>query len=269
MLRKIDRILISVINLPAAVQHYRDRLKLDLVREDKRLAVFRLSDGGELVLHDDPDLPAEAAYFLVDDVRDLYRRRRELKLAFAGPPQQVSKGFRATIKDAFGVVMNVIDRTADAPASTTSIEDARPVGGLFAGVTPRVSVKRDRLIAIYEKINRTADDLPYTPHFESLFEQYVAHLPEPKPDRAEVWRHLLTIRKSGKLPKVGEARSKPPSIDAESRESLRTLIGKDLGRRDRLPYSPRFDEIADSFNKTQPRPMSPHHIWRLVATLAK
>lgn len=274
MLRQIDRILVRVVNLPAAVQHYRDTLGLELRRQEKRLAVFRLADGEtELVLHDDPDLPNEATYYLVEDVRDLYRRRRELKLTFAGPPQQVTRGYRATVKDAFGVVMNLIDRSlaggGGGGAASTGVEDARPAAGLFAGVTPRVGVRRQRLVEIYVRINRTADDLPYTPHFESLYEQYAADLPEPKPDRAEVWRHLLTVRKAGKLPKVGEARSRPPTIDPEQRERLRQFVAEDLGRRDRLPYTSRFEQIADRFNATLPRPMSPHHVWRLVATLAK
>ena len=36
-----------------------------------------------------------------------------------------------------------------------------------------------------------------------------------------------------------------------------------------LPYSERFDKLVDDFNKTQQRPLSPHLVWRLVATLAK
>ena len=52
----------------------------DADRQDARVASFRLSDDdSELVLHNDPDLPAEATYYLVDDVRDLYRRREALK----------------------------------------------------------------------------------------------------------------------------------------------------------------------------------------------
>lgn len=272
MLKRVDRILLRVVNLPAAVAHHRDVMKLTLVRQERRLAIFRLDDAEtELVLHDDPDLPTEATYFLVDDVRDLYNRRGELKWVFVGPPQRVSRGFRAAAKDAFGIVRYLIDRSGDRPGSATeSPEDARPApGGLFPGVPARVPVRRDRLIAIYEKINRTADDLPYTPHFEGLYEQYIAGLPEPHPDRSEVWRHLLTIRKSGTLPKVGEARSKPPAITPEDRAFLRGLVAGDLGRRDRLPYTPRFDDIVERFNATQRRPMAPHHVWRIVATLAK
>ena len=102
MLRKIDRVILRVANLPAAVAYYRDVMGLTVVREEARLASLKLpGDGTELVLHTDPDLPGEAVYYLVDDVRELYRRRKELKLRFASPPTQVSRGFRATVKDPF------------------------------------------------------------------------------------------------------------------------------------------------------------------------
>ena len=47
------------------------------------------------------------------------------------------------------------------------------------------------------------------------------------------------------------------------------MLGDDIGKRDRLPYTAQFDRLVDEFNKTQARPLSPHLVWRLVATLAK
>lgn len=272
MLRKVDRILLRVPGLQSAVKYYRDVLGLKLIREEASIASFRFDEGdAELVLHTDPDLPAEAVYYLVDDVRDLYKRREELHLKFSGPPAQVSRGYRATVKDPFGTVLLVLDRSTAQGASRAAIEDAKGAGsgGLFAGVPQRVSVKRNALIAMYEKIGRTADDLPYTPHFETLYSGYAAQHGDPKPTRAEAWRHLLNLRKGGKLPKLGEARSKPPEVGDDDRRRLRDTLGDDIGKRDRLPYTERFDAIVDDFNRTQPRPLSPHLVWRLVATLAK
>jgi catechol 2,3-dioxygenase-like lactoylglutathione lyase family enzyme len=279
MIRGIDRILIRVTGLAAAVRHYRDVLGLALLREEKGLAVFRLADGtAELVLHVDPDLPADATYLLVDDVRDLHRRRGEVRFAFVGPPTRVARGYRATVRDPFGAVLHLIDRTGEAargggtgtaPAAG-GVEDARPASaGLFPGVTPRAPVRRARLAAIYRAIGRTADDLPYTPHFEDLYQQYIADQPEPRPDHAEVWRHLLTTRKAGQLPKLGEARSLPPEVTDEERARLRELLGADIGKRDRLPYTPRFDAVAEAFNRGRRRAIAPHPLWRLIATLAK
>jgi hypothetical protein len=222
------------------------------------------------VLHADPDLPDEAVYYLVDDVRDLYARREELKLQFVSRPAPVSRGYRAVVKDPFGHVLQLLDRSSESESkSASTIEDAKSSGALFAGIEQRSPVKKDLLIQLYEKIGRTADDLPYTPHFESLYEPYAAAQSDPKPTRAEVWRHLLNLRKAAKLPKLGEARSKPPDVPAESRARLKEILGESKGKRDRLPYTERFDEIAEAFNKTLPRPMAPHLIWRLIATLAK
>jgi catechol 2,3-dioxygenase-like lactoylglutathione lyase family enzyme len=269
MLRKIDRVILRVGNLLAAVAYYRDVMGLTVVRQEARLASLKLpGDGTELVLHTDPDLPHEAVYYLVDDVRELYRRRGELKLRFASPPTQVSRGFRATVKDPFDNVLLLLDRTTEASASA-NVEDAKSPGNLFAGVEPRRAVRGELLIELYEKVGRTADDLPYTPHFEGLFAQYAGAIGEPRPTKAEVWRHLLTLRKSGKLPKLGPARSRPPAVSAEDRQHLREMLGDDIGKRDRLPYTDRFDTLVDEFNRTQPRNLSPHLVWRLVATLAK
>jgi catechol 2,3-dioxygenase-like lactoylglutathione lyase family enzyme len=267
MLKRIDRILLRVPSLPAAVRYYTDILGMELVKQDARLANLKFKDDdAELVLHTDEDLPEYAIYYLVDNVRDMYTHREELKLTFVSPPTQASRGWRATVKDPFGSVLLIIDRSTDDPAV---VEDAKPPGTLFAGAEPRIKVNPTALIAAYEKIARTADDLPYTPHFETMFQQYTAAFPDPKPTRMETWRHLLNLRKGGKLPKLGEARSIPPEISREDRDHLRAMLGEDIGKRDRLPYTDRFDALVDAFNKTQQRPLSPHLVWRLVATLAK
>ena len=270
MLRRIDRIILRVPGLAAAVRYYRDVMGLTLVKEDHRLALLRLPEGEtELVLHADDDLPAEAVYYLVDDVRDLFNRRAELKLQFVAAPTPVGRGYRGMIKDPFGNVILVVDRSADRDGAKV-IEDARPPGALFPGVAEKFAVKRELLAGIYGQIGRTADDLPYTPDFEKLFDLYTSQHQDPKPTREEVWRQLLNLRKkAGGLPKLGEARSRPPAITPEDRARLLEMLGEDIGRRDRLPYSKRFDQLVDEFNKTQPRPLSPHLVWRLVATLAK
>jgi len=269
MLRRIDRLILRVPHLAAAVKYYREVLGLQLVREDGRLASLKFPEGeGEVILHTDPDLPAEAVYYLVDDVRGLFAKRAELKLQFIQPPATGARGFRAAIRDPFGNVLLIVDRSAD-PAGAAAIEDAKAPGALFAGVEPQVPAKREELIKAYEQIGRTADDLPYTPEFEKLFGAYSAHHKQARPTRQEVWRHLLNLRKGGKLPKLGAARSVPPEVSPEALEVLKALVAKDIGRRDRLPYTDRFDAIVDEFNRTQPRALSPHLVWRLVATMAK
>jgi catechol 2,3-dioxygenase-like lactoylglutathione lyase family enzyme len=273
MLRRVDRILMRVAVLPPAVAYYRDAMGLRLLRQEPRVATLLLPDGQtELVLHVDEELPAEAVFFLVDDVRDLYRRREELRLTFRAPPAQSTRGWRAEVRDPFGLVLHLIDRTT-AEGGGAAVEDGKAPGALFAGVDPLVPLDENRLVAIYEKIGRTADDLPYTPDFESLYEQYAAGLHEPRPDRAEVWRHVLTLRKRGGLPRVGSARSRPPQPEEAEIERLtnllRDVLGADLGRRDRLPYTDKFDKLVDDFNHGHRTKRSPHYVWRLIASMAK
>jgi catechol 2,3-dioxygenase-like lactoylglutathione lyase family enzyme len=183
VLKKVDRILMRVESLDAAVTYYRDVIGLKLVKHDQRVAGFKMLDGQtELVLHSDADLPDQATYFLVDNVRDLYTRRADLKLKFVAPPSPVSRGYRATVKDPFGNVMLLLDRSS-AEGAGDRVEDAKAPAGLFAGVEQRAPVKRDALIRAYELTGRTADDLPYTPHFETLYRAYVTGHAEPKPTR--------------------------------------------------------------------------------------
>ena len=98
----------------------------------------------------------------------------------------------------------------------------------------------------------------------------IAHFPDTKPSRQEVWRRLLNLRKAAKLPRLGEARSAAPEISDEEKAQLRELLGDQIGKRDRLPYTAQFEELVNAFNrKRRACPISPHLVWRLVATLAK
>jgi hypothetical protein len=56
------------------------------------------------------------------------------------------------------------------------------------------------LIGAYRTVNRTVDDLAYTPEFDKLYELYTrsGHHAE----RHEVFRRLLILRKSGLLPRL-------------------------------------------------------------------
>jgi hypothetical protein len=176
------------------------------------------------------------------------------------------------VKDPFGLVLMLLDRD-DTDTPSHVIEDGKSPGALFAGMTPKIPANRAMLAKLYEQIGRTADDLPYTPHFEQLYRDYAAGVAAAAHGatitREEVWRHLLNARKAGKMPKLGEARSVPPDISQSEKRMLSDLLGDQIGRRDRLPYTEKFDQIVDAFNKTQTRPLSPHLVWRLVATLAK
>ncbi len=275
LLAGIDRLVLRVANFPAAVRYYRDTLHLELRREGGTFATFRLPDGRELLLHDDDDLPQEGVFLLVDDVRAMHADRVALRLTFSSAPSRVARGFKATCRDPFGTVLLLIDRTLDRDAGE-QVETAATPDALFPGVAASLSPKRDVLASLYEKAGRTADDLPYTPQFETIHVAYAASFVGPQPDRRETWRHLLSLRKRGQLPRLGAAREAPPADDRAAlliRELIDRLFDGKIGRRDRLPYSDDFETLRDAFNVERVRrkepSMSPHALWRLVASVAK
>ena len=268
VLRRVDRIILRVPNLPAAVRFYRDVMGLRPVREDARIASLRFPDDrAELVLHTDADLPAEAVYYAVDDVRQLFARREQLKLQFIHPPAVTARGYRAAVRDPFGNVLLIVDQTLCQDTGVT--EDAKAPSALFPGIEEPQRVDERVLVDAYRRIGRTADDLPYTPDFEKLYFECRSAAGCEGLTRGELWRQLLNMRKGGRLPRLGEARSRAPAVSEQDRQRLRQMLGNDIGKRDRLPYTDRFAQLVDEFNRTQRRPLSPHLVWRLVATLAK
>jgi catechol 2,3-dioxygenase-like lactoylglutathione lyase family enzyme len=269
MLRRVDRIFLRVPAIPGAIHYYRDVLGMKLLQHDQRSASFLMSDGQtEIVLRADADQQAEQICYLVDDVRDLYARRSTLQLKFVQQPRQTARGYFAAVRDPFGNVLTLLDRSAPAAGANVAEDGAAPAT-LFPGVESAVPAKRMLLIDLYQQAGRTADDLPYTPDFERIFDAYAQRHSDPKPTRREVWRHLLNLRKAGNLPKLGDARNPSPKVSAEAEIALRQLLAENIGRRDRLPYTDRFDKLVDDFNRSQSRPLSPHLVWRLVAKLAK
>ena len=98
----------------------------------------------------------------------------------------------AAVKDPFGNVLLLLDRTTDKTSQGTHgpaavVEDAK--AGRCCSRGSSLSAARPEVLAsLYEKTGRTADDLPYTPHFESLYKGYVEQYGQNPPTRQEVWR---------------------------------------------------------------------------------
>jgi len=164
---------------------------------------------------------------------------------------------------------------ASAPALQPAVESgaASAFAALF-DVGPSAGealVESDRgLIAAYEAIGRTLDDLPYTEEFERLFVQ--AHAEAAGLTRRDAFHRLHTIRKRGDLARVGRSSTPPPKIEPAEEAALAGLVADavgTLGQRDQLPYTPAFDGLVERFNARTGRQLPPHTVWRLVAKLAK
>ncbi|MEM9882439.1 MAG: hypothetical protein AAF800_05960 [Planctomycetota bacterium] len=132
----------------------------------------------------------------------------------------------------------------------------------------------DTLIAVYAKQRRTLDDLPYTDEFEAIYTAMYGPdgVHDEHQTRDAVFHRLHNLRKAGKLPRLGRAKSPPPRVTPAQEARLTELIEGEvgqLGKRDQLLYRPAFDTIVDAFNTETGLSLSPHDLWRIVAKLAK
>lgn len=132
----------------------------------------------------------------------------------------------------------------------------------------------DLLINVYQKQGRTLDDLPYTDEFETLYTTMYG--PDGRDSnqqsKAKVFHRLHNLRKAGKLPKLGRAKSSPPRIKPEQEMQLVEIVEQHIGqisKRDQLLYQPPFDDIVDTFNSSTGLSLSHHDLWRIIAKLAK
>lgn len=126
------------------------------------------------------------------------------------------------------------------------------------------------LIGVYARQDRTLDDLPYTPEFERIYEAVVGD--ESGMSRQAVFHRLHNLRKAGKLPKLGRAKSAPPHISHEHETLLAELVTHHVDRlslRDQLPFTDGFDDLVSAFNAQAALNLSPHDVWRIIAKLAK
>lgn len=121
----------------------------------------------------------------------------------------------------------------------------------------------------YAAIGRTLDDLPYTDDYEQLWSSLAKAT---NTDRRGLFHRLHNMRKAGKMPRLGRASGSPPRIDPDEERALAELVVGvlgSLGQRDRLPYTPEFDRVAEAFCAQTGRSLSHHDCWRLIAKLAK
>lgn len=152
-----------------------------------------------------------------------------------------------------------------------------PVSGvLFAGADDEPTGRKASdaalapIVAEYEQIGRTLDDLPYTPEFDRLHAVAVKSLPGVS--KKDLLHKLHNLRKRSALPKVGRSPALPVRLEPGEEDWLREAVVRacgSLGQRDQLPYDERFEPLVAAFNARTGRSLDPHTVWRLTAKLAK
>mgnify|MGYP006274153649 CR=1 FL=1 len=149
-----------------------------------------------------------------------------------------------------------------------SDESAGPAATLFGPAESRDGAEA-QLVAAYQAADRTLDDLPHTDEFEQLYTTVAKAL---NLDRRGVFHKLHNLRKAGRLPRVGRGPTKPTRLEPEENRLLTELVVGavgSLGHRDRLPFTPEFDDIVQRFNARTGRALTSHDVWRVIAKLAK
>lgn len=130
---------------------------------------------------------------------------------------------------------------------------------------------RDRdaaLIAAYQRAGRTLDSLPYTEEFAAIMGEVSGAFAGER----EALHRLHTLRKAGRLPRLGRAGERPPTLEPEHERMLRALVEEaagTMGARDRLPYTPEFDALGERFGRETGLSLGRHELWRVIAKLAK
>lgn len=135
---------------------------------------------------------------------------------------------------------------------------------------PALSDQDKSLVAAYQETGRTLDDLPYTQDFNDLVSRVQKDFPDL--DERQIFHRLTSLRKAGRLPRLGSGRTRVVRLDAFEEELIGDLAAQivgTLGQRDRLPYTQEFDQVVSEFNARTNRELSPHDVWRLVARVAK
>jgi argininosuccinate lyase len=182
-----------------------------------------------------------------------------------------TEGYRIALERAVAARQAAIashDPIAPEPAPATPSAPAPDVG-LFGAKLPGAAADQ-KLVEVYEQVGRTLDDLPYTAEFDRIYRALDAE--GMGLSRHDVLHRLHNLRKAGRLPKAGKGSTVPPRIEPKEEEALRALVTNavgSLGQRDQLPYTDKFDDLAQRFNAGTGRSLDPHDIWRLVAKLAK
>jgi argininosuccinate lyase len=161
-------------------------------------------------------------------------------------------------------------------STATAGSESPATGVLFAGAEDEPTGRKASdaalapVLAEYEQIGRTLDDLPYTPEFDRLHAAALRSLPGVS--KKDLLHKLHNLRKRSALPKVGRSPALPVRLDPGEEEWLREAVVRtcgSLGQRDQLPYDERFEPLVAAFNARTGRSLDPHTVWRLTAKLAK
>jgi len=148
-----------------------------------------------------------------------------------------------------------------------------PRSNAFADTNARTKHSEDEKLAILGLLADTElprDALPYTEQFDKLKAAYEKKFRATIKD-VDFWRMMSSIGKGGGLAKKGGKKKAPrtPTLTDDEQLEILRLLPDGIGTRDRLPYTPKFEEMHKRFAKLTGKKLDKHEFWRGVSRVAK
>jgi hypothetical protein len=138
----------------------------------------------------------------------------------------------------------------------------------FSWSAPPLDVEDQKLIAAYEQVGKPLDFLPYTEEFDRLVHKL--RLNETDENKHEVFRRLLNLRKTARLPRANDLIDSsrvgvPLSAEDEELVSAYERIRRPL---DSLPYTEDFERLIDELGKPKTQAIR-HALFQRLLRLRK
>jgi predicted AAA+ superfamily ATPase len=111
------------------------------------------------------------------------------------------------------------------------------------------------------------DAIPYSEEFPRLKQKFEAKIGR-SIGNAEFWQALDNVGKKG-IDGPRKKRVLSPKLAVEHQLELLRLLPEGIGTRDRLPYTPKFDELHRRFGKLTDTKLNKHEFWLAVSSVAK
>jgi len=111
------------------------------------------------------------------------------------------------------------------------------------------------------------DSLPYTDEFSTLREEFYLRTFKRLSD-SEFWTVLVNVAKKGGVRGKKPKETAPP-LKPEDQATLCDLLPMQIGQRDQLPYTEKFDALHVRFCELTGMSLDKHQLWLAVLHLAK
>lgn len=113
MLKKIDCVMIHVVDVQAAIAYYERVFGLRRLWQDETSCGMGMPETDtEIVLHNNPDLPNKVeVHYLVADVAAAVDALRQQGCEIIAAPFDIAIGKCAVIRDPFGTTLCILDMT--------------------------------------------------------------------------------------------------------------------------------------------------------------